>query len=113
MTGKLRRPKPPRDLGAEAREWWRRHIEAFEWEPHEIPSVRLAAKMLDRSEKANEVIARKGATYTDRFGQPRARPEVGIARDSAIVFSRLVREMRLNTAAEEARPPGLTGGRRA
>jgi hypothetical protein len=58
---------------------------------------------------AREVLDKDGLTYTDRFGAPRARPEVAIERDSRIAFARLVRELALDVEAppEPSRPPAL------
>ena len=69
----------------------------------------LAAEMWDRGELARETLGRKGLTYVDRRGNPRPRPENAIARDSAIVFARLIRELRLDVGqpAEDERPPRI------
>ncbi|MEJ7714176.1 MAG: hypothetical protein WKF40_00095 [Thermoleophilaceae bacterium] len=51
-------------------------------------------------------LAQHGTTYTDRFGQPRARPEVNIERDARIAFARLLRELDLDgEPAPDPRPP--------
>jgi hypothetical protein len=47
-----------------------------------------------------------GLTYEDRFGCPRARPEIAVERDSRIGFARLVRELGLDVNnPDDARPP--------
>ena len=64
----------------------------------------------DRCVEAREALAAHGLTFEDRFGQPRARPEVAIERDNRIALARLVRELGLDVhEPEESRPPALHG----
>ena len=50
--------------------------------------------------------------YTDRFSQPKARPEVAAMRDAQLTFMKGLRELQLDVAVAEPRPPGLGAGRR-
>ena len=69
----------------------------------------LAAEAWDRGQQAREIVDRDGLTFTDRFGQPKARPEIAIERDSRIGFARLLRELALDVGGpEDSRPPGLS-----
>jgi hypothetical protein len=62
----------------------------------------------DRCVAAREILDREGLTYTDRFGQPKARPEVAIERDGRIAFARLLRELGLDVEPPaETRPPAV------
>jgi Phage terminase, small subunit len=94
--------------------WWLSVVEDYELEPHHILILTKAAEAFDRAEGARETIDKEGTTYQDRFGQPTARPEVSIERDSRLQFARLVRELNLSEEPPNApRPPGLKyGGRR-
>jgi hypothetical protein len=74
-------------------------LEEFELGDHHVHLLRLAAEALDRADAARESLAANGPTFTDRFGQPRPRPELAIARDSAVLYARLIRE--LNFDVEE------------
>ena len=47
------------------------------------------------AEKARAAIAQDGATYIDRFGAPRTRPEIAIERDSRQAFARLLAQLDL------------------
>lgn len=96
--------KAPQHLTPATRRWWREVVEEFELEPHHIRLLTLAAEAWDRCEQAREALAEHGATYQDRFEQPRARPEVNIERDSRIGFARLMRELALDV--ESPRQPG-------
>lgn len=109
-----RRPrKPPKHLRPATRRWWLAVVEDYELEDHHVRLLTLAGESWDRAAAAREAIAAHGITFTDRFGAPRARPEVAIERDSRIAFARLVRELRLDVMPEDPRSPGLGGGRDA
>jgi hypothetical protein len=58
--------------------------------------LELAADALDRYLAARDVLDRDGVTYTDRFGAPRARPEVAIEHDARLTFLRIVRRLGLD-----------------
>jgi hypothetical protein len=84
----------------------------FDLDPHHLRLLRLACEAWDRGQEAREALAEHGSIYEDRFGQPRARPEVAIERDARISFARMLRELALDVdgPAEDGRPPRLTGG---
>jgi phage terminase small subunit len=114
MMKKQKNPSPPKHLRAATRKWWSEVVAAYELESQHLRLLTLAAESWDRGQEAREVIAKAGLTFNDRFDQPRARPEVAIARDSSIVFARLVRELCLDIsppdeAERTPRRPG-TGG---
>lgn len=95
-------PKPPGHLRAPTRRWWRSVVEDFDLEAHHLRLLTRAAEAWDRGEEAREAVAKYGLTYTDRFGAPRARPEVAVERDSRIGFARLLRELALDVDTPEA-----------
>lgn len=110
MTGRPRPPRPPKHLRPVTRRWWQSVIEEYELEPHHVRLLTLAGESWDRCQQAREALAANGLTYQDRFGAPRARPEVAIERDSRIAFARVLRELRLDLDPPDSRPPGLGGG---
>ena len=90
------------------RSWCKVVAQTFDLEPHEVRLLVLAGEAWDRGQQSREVLEQHGLTFTDRFGQPRARPEVAIERDSRIAFARLVRELGLDTLEiAGARPPHI------
>lgn len=111
----MKRPRPPVHLQASTRQWWSSVVGAFALEEHHVRLLTLAAEAWDRCCAAREAIDEHGMTFVDRFGCPRARPEVGIERDSRIAFARLIRELDLDISAppEVSRPPSLMSNRRA
>ena len=104
---KYKLPKAPRHLTKEMRQWWEKVVRGWELDDHHILLLTKAAESFDRSEQARRILKRKGVTYSDRFGQPTARPEISIERDSRLAFARLVRELNFSEAPETPRPPGL------
>ena len=105
-------PTPPKHLRPSTKQWWSSVVAEFELEPHHIRLLTLAAESWDRCVQAREALEQQGLTFTDKHGQPKARPEVVIERDSRIAFARLLRELALDVdpLASESRPP-LIGGK--
>src|SRR5262245_64650163 len=99
----------PAHLRPATREWFDSVVADYELENHHLRLLTLAAEAWDRCEEAREAIAEHGTVFTDRFGAPRARPEIAIERDSRIAFARLVRELSLDveTPSDASRPPAL------
>lgn len=105
--------RAPAHLSAPSRAWWASVTADYALEPHHIRLLTLCAESWDRCEQARLVLAADGLTFTDRFGQPRSRPEVAIERDARVGFARLLRELALDVEPpKDTRSPGITGGRR-
>ena len=85
-------PTPPRHLRAATRRWWSDVVATFALDDHHLRLLTLAGESWDRCVQARESLAEHGVVYLDRFGSPKARPEVAIERDSRVAFARLVRE---------------------
>jgi phage terminase small subunit len=108
-----RTPAPPKHLSAKTRRWFAAVCNDFELEDHHVRLLELACEAWDRTQAARAVIDAEGMVYTDRFGAPRARPEIAIERDSRLAFARLVRELDLDIdpPPESSRPPALRSNR--
>jgi phage terminase small subunit len=107
-------PLPPKHLKPLTRQWWSSVLTDYELEPHHIRLLTLAGEAWDRCCAARAVVDKSGMTYTDRFGDPRPRPEIAIERDARTSFARLLRELDLDvgTPAANSRPPLLKSNRR-
>ena len=90
-----RLPEAPGHLSAAARAWWAQVVEAYQLESHHVRLLQLAAEAWDSKEEARERVARDGAVFIDRFGQPRQHPSVRIEERASMRFTRLVRELDL------------------
>lgn len=88
--------RPPGHLRAATRRWFASVVSDYDLDSHHVRLLTLAAEAWDRGQQAREVIDRDGMTFSDRFGQPKARPEIAIERDSRIGFARLIRELGLD-----------------
>ena len=110
----MSKPKAPKHLQAATKRWFN-HVVA-EWpdlEQHHVRLLTIAAETWDRLTQAREVIADKGLTFDDRFGTPRARPEVAIERDCKTAFMRAIRELDLDIEdpTQPGRPHALRSNR--
>ena len=106
--------KPPGALKPDTPRWWRKVASDYVLEAHHLRLLTLAAYAWDRADTARQTIQASGCiTYVDRFGQPRARPEIAIERDSTIAFARLTRELDLDAGSPShaAQPPALVSNR--
>ena len=101
--------KPPQHLSREVKKWFAQVIESYELEPHHMRLLTLAAESWDRTCQARVIIDTQGMTYEDRFGAPKARPEIAIERDNRLAFVRIIRELDLDidAPAQASRPPAL------
>ena len=98
--------RAPGHLQPATRKWWSSVVADFELEDHHLRLLLLACEAWDRCEQARVAIAEHGLTFIDAHGSPRARPEVGIERDSRIAFARLLRELGLDVLPPaESRSP--------
>src|SRR5690349_9927771 len=88
--------KPPSHLKPATKKWFASVVEEFELAGHHLRQLIAAAEAWDRLQEARATLDRDGLTYTDRFGAPRARPEVSIERDSRVGFLRALRELDLD-----------------
>ena len=105
-------PAAPKHLTASTRRWWENVVREWELAEHHIRLLTLAAEAWDRAEAARCAVQEHGLIFITRFGEPRARPEVGVERDSRLAFARLLRELDLDLdAPAESRPPSLRSNR--
>ena len=113
MASRKTHPKPPEHLTKDSKRLWNLVLKEYVLEDHHCRILRLACEAWDRGQEARESLKKAGSlTFTDRYGSPRARPEVNIARDARIGFARLLREMNLDIEPpEDSRLP--RGGRYA
>jgi phage terminase small subunit len=95
---------PPIHLRRTTLVFWQEVATHFGLTPEDCAILTLACESWDRGVEAREALAEHGTTYTDRFGQPRARPEVAIERDSRLAFLRLIRSLRLDLQTRGKHP---------
>jgi hypothetical protein len=99
-------PTPPKHLTGRYRAWWVSVVSTWQIDAPALEVLTLAADALRRCDDARDVLDEHGTTFVDRFGSPRARPEVAVERDSRLAYARLIRELNLDLdVAEPARLP--------
>ena len=104
--------KPPKHLRPATQRWFSEVLEAFELDIHHMQLLTKACEAHDRCETARELIAKHGLTFEDRWGNPKARPECNIERDSRRAFASLIREIGLDVSPPtETRTNPLRGNR--
>ena len=105
--------KAPQHLARATKKWFREVVAEWNLEEHHVRILVAACESWDRCTQAREVIDREDLTYEDRFGAPRARPEVGIERDNRLAFLRSVRELDLDKEppTQPGRPRALPSNR--
>ena len=100
--------RAPASLSASSKRLWRRITDDYELagEPHALELLRMALEQVDRAEEARQTVAREGAYFSDRFGQPKAHPAIAVERDAKTLAARLLRELGLAPEeADDQRPP--------
>jgi phage terminase small subunit len=100
----------PNHLSSGSGELYRRLAEDYrlDHEPHALEVLRLACEALDRCAQAREAIERDGPFVTNRFGEKRPHPGIGVERVSRIAALRALRELSLDgEAPNDVRPSRL------
>ena len=107
MTTEKQAIKPPKHLETATKQWWIRVRNTWKLKEHQVRILTLAAESWDRCAQARVAIEENGLTYDDRFGQPKARPEVGVERDSRLAFARLIRDLDLDIEEPQEKPEAV------
>ena len=94
----------PRHLSVPMRKWVGSILDRFLIAPEHFKVLIVAAESWDLAQKCRAALAKHGATYVDRFGAPRMRPECAVLRDSRISFLRALRELSLENEQPDDSP---------
>jgi P27 family predicted phage terminase small subunit len=108
-------PQPPPHLSESARQWWQSCVDQYVLQDHHLRLLQLACEAWDRCQSAREQLDREGLILEGRQGA-KPHPAAAIARDAALVFSRLLRELDLDVApppdvVNNTRPPPILSNR--
>jgi phage terminase small subunit len=98
---------PPAHLSKDSAAFFKRTVALFDLDEHHIKLLTLACESLDRGVQARKLIEKDGLTFIDRHGSIKPHAAVAIEKDSRIAFARLVREIGMDVADCDSRPPSL------
>jgi P27 family predicted phage terminase small subunit len=102
---------PPAHLSKESAAFFKRTVALFDLEEHHLKLLTLACEAWDRSVQSRKLIETDGLTFVDRHGSIKPHAAVAIEKDSRIAFARLVREIGMDVAGSDSRPPALPANR--
>lgn len=100
-------PDPPDHLSSESSEWWTEILRVYVLQDHHLRLLQAACEAWDRAQQHRRTLKREGAYFTDRFGQPKAHPALAEERAARNEFRLLTRELGLDGAPTDSRPPRL------
>jgi P27 family predicted phage terminase small subunit len=106
----LKNPPPPKGLSAEAAKRWKAIVAEYgivDAGGLHVLSVGLEA--FDRMRACQQTITEAGATFVDRFGQPRPHPLLSVERDSRAAYLAALKQLHLDLEPVRdmpGRPPG-------
>jgi len=106
----------PEHLSDVARQWWSDVADSDETKftnPVFATLLTTAAEAFDRYVSARDKLNADGLTFTDRFNQPKARPEATIERDARSAFASLCKQLQIDVKAAEEQLPQLASRKRA
>jgi P27 family predicted phage terminase small subunit len=92
----------PKGLSAEATRLWKATVDTWQLDAPALTLLEDACKSLDRRRAAEKLVQKEGMTQTDRFGQIKAHPCMGIIRDEISSFVRLLKQLGLDVAGAAA-----------
>jgi len=101
--------KPPGYLKAPGKRLWRDVTAQFALEPFHLHILAGACQAADRMEEARSILDADGLVVLDAKGTARPHPCVSVERDSRTAMLRALRELALDAAADEVRPPRIVG----
>jgi P27 family predicted phage terminase small subunit len=109
-TARTTTPAAPADLSQAAAQLWDEVTSSYELEGADLSLLAEACKQLTRAHQAAAQVAEHGVCVTDRWGQLRDNPAVGIERQSVNQYRLLMRELGLDLDAP-SEGPRLNRGR--
>ena len=95
----------PKGLSPEAKRLWGATVDTWTLDGPGFTLLEDACKSLDRRRAAEKLVRKEGMTQTDRFGQIKAHPCMGIIRDEISSFVRLLKQLGLDVAGAAANAP--------
>jgi phage terminase small subunit len=89
------KPPPPPHLSRNMKAFWISVFEIKHLQRYEVEIFLQACEAHDRCEQARRILKKEGLTFTNRFNQPTARPEIAIELSNRALFAKLLGGIRL------------------
>lgn len=93
----------PVGLGAAGKALWRAYTGSFAFEPHELPSLEIAARQADTVAALEALVAEEGMKVIGSTGQLRLNPAVGELRQGRLCLAKLLGELAVPVDGLESR----------
>jgi P27 family predicted phage terminase small subunit len=97
--------KTPGHLSPRARRFWKQVTSAYVLEGWQAELLRRCCEQLDIADRAGSILEAEGLTIVGRFNQVKAHPAVDVQRAATLALARLLRELALDVAPPDTRPP--------
>jgi P27 family predicted phage terminase small subunit len=106
--------KAPSHLSADSKLFFDYVIHEYTagFDRHHVKLLTLSCEALDRGVQARKLIEKDGLTFVDRHGSIKPHAAVAIEKDSRIAFARMIREIGLDIADSDSRPPTLPANKK-
>lgn len=102
-------PKCPEHLSGPPATLWADTVATFDLETHQLVLLEAGCDAYSRYLEARATVLAEGTYVTDRFGQLRAHPAVGIEERARVAMQRAIRELGLDVPVADTRPPRRGG----
>jgi len=113
VTAASRRPRTPVGLGSAGKALWKRLVDAYTFEPWELPIVEMACRQADDLALLDDAIRASGILTRGSQGQARLAQAVTEARLARLALSRLLGQIKLPAETATGERPLTDRGRRA
>ena len=106
--------KAPSHLSADSKSFFDYVIHEYTdgFDKHHVKLLVLACEALDRGVQARKLLEKDGIVFTDRHGSIKPHAAVAIEKDSRTAFARMIREIGLDIADSDSRPPALPANKK-
>lgn len=94
------------ELGQHGMDFWKKVLSEYDLtEAHDLERLAMACKCLDDINEAEQRVKTDGMYVTNRYGNTIEHPALKTTKDLRLLFIKIIRELSLDVAAPEARPP--------